>query len=80
MQCLKTLDAHVKSVYGVEMIANMVISTSCDKTVRLWDIDTGNCCKTLWSHRRPVNCLDVIDEETFVTGSWDSTVKVWVAQ
>eukprot|EP01126_Amoeba_proteus_P045913 TRINITY_DN5167_c0_g1_i5.p1 TRINITY_DN5167_c0_g1~~TRINITY_DN5167_c0_g1_i5.p1 ORF type:complete len:253 (-),score=44.98 TRINITY_DN5167_c0_g1_i5:163-921(-) len=80
MLCRKTLTSHLKSVYNVNMMENIVISTSCDRSVRLWDIDTGNCFKTLWSHRRPVTSLDVVNNQTFVTGSWDQTVKLWVAQ
>ncbi|CAO2657559.1 Nn.00g036850.m01.CDS01 [Neocucurbitaria sp. VM-36] len=54
----------------------LLVSASFDE-VRLWDIATGSCCKTLDS----INILDAIvfspDSRLVAMGSEDGTVRVW---
>ncbi|CCH41874.1 F-box protein [Wickerhamomyces ciferrii] len=49
---------------------------SYDTTIKMWDINTGECLKTLESHQKGVKSL-VFDEQKLITGSFDSTIKVW---
>ncbi len=52
-------------------------SASFDKTVKLWDIRTGECLKTLQAHGR-VNSVSISpDGKTLASGSNDKTVKLW---
>jgi predicted NACHT family NTPase len=52
-------------------------SASFDKTVKLWDIRTGECIKTLQGHGR-VNSVSISpDGTTLASGSDDKTVKLW---
>jgi len=52
-------------------------SASFDKTVKLWDIRTGECLKTLQAHGR-VNSVSISpDGTTLASGSDDKTVKLW---
>ena len=52
-------------------------SASFDKTVKLWDIRTGECLKTLQAHGR-VNSVSISpDGKTLASGSDDKTVKLW---
>lgn len=48
-----------------------------DKTVRLWDICTGECKKTLFGHTDAVTCIAPYRGNTFFTGSNDGTVREW---
>ncbi|CAI6332977.1 unnamed protein product [Periconia digitata] len=77
--CLHTLDYHhdVLSVAFSHDSARLA-SASPDGTVKLWDVSTGVCLKTLEGH------LDVINSVVFshistqlATGSDDATVKIW---
>ncbi len=54
-----------------------MISGSHDKTIKIWNIDTGECLKTLKGHKDDVRCLMSLDSDTFVSGSWDKTIKIW---
>jgi WD40 repeat protein len=47
-------------------------------TVRVWDLDTGECLRTLEGHTNVVKSVALhSDGRRAVTGSWDKTVRVW---
>ena len=57
---------------------NQLASGSNDSTVRLWDVETGACVRTLEGHRVPV--LSVCfspDGRRLASGSSDNTVRPW---
>ena len=62
-------------------------SSSIDKTIRLWDVNTGQCLLTLHGHQSGVSCMVLTscsntnttnnnNTNMLVTGSWDRTLKV----
>ena len=52
-----------------------------DKTVRLWDAETGEHQHTLAGHRSRVNSVAFSpDGSTLASGSWDKTVRLWDAE
>ena len=52
----KTLKGHSDSINClVKMNVNTIASASYDKTIKIWDIITGNCLKTLEGHSELVN-------------------------
>uniref|UniRef100_A0A183CKY6 WD_REPEATS_REGION domain-containing protein n=1 Tax=Globodera pallida TaxID=36090 RepID=A0A183CKY6_GLOPA len=54
------------------------VSVSDDKTLRVWSIEHRRCIKTLQAHPQFVTSMDFHSKLAFVvTGSVDSTVKVW---
>lgn len=56
-----------------------LLSASLDNNIKLWDIPTGRCVRTLFGH---VEGVWTIAADTFriVSGSHDKTVKVWDLQ
>ena len=54
------------------------ISGSRDKTVRVWDLESGECLKVLEGHAGSVDCVALTpDGRKGISGSDDKTVRVW---
>ncbi|XP_062197355.1 uncharacterized protein LOC133900261 [Phragmites australis] len=58
--------------------SQQLLSSSMDKTVRLWDMDTQTCLK-LFAHNDYVTCVQFnpVDDGYFISGSLDSKVRIW---
>ncbi|GAA5966554.1 hypothetical protein JCM3765_000958 [Sporobolomyces pararoseus] len=55
-----------------------VISGGCDREVRVWKVETGECLHTLRGHTSTVRCMRVLNGRPLaVSGSRDSTLRVW---
>ena len=68
---------HVWSICGSET-HNVVLSGSKDRSMRLWDVRTGGCVRTMQGHTYGVKSVDMDSAcRTGVSGSWDKTVKTW---
>ncbi|XP_074285995.1 uncharacterized protein LOC141611366 [Silene latifolia] len=57
---------------------NHLLSSSMDKTVRLWDVKTKACLK-LFAHNDYVTCIQFnpVNDDYFISGSLDAKVRVW---
>lgn len=55
-----------------------LLSSSMDKTVRLWHLSSKSCLK-IFSHSDYVTCIQFnpIDDRYFISGSLDSKVRIW---
>jgi WD40 repeat protein len=57
-----------------------LVSSSGDRTVKVWDAASGQCLLTLQGHQGEVNsCAWSPDGARLVSGADDRTVKVWDA-
>ena len=55
-----------------------LVSGSADKTIKIWNLSTGQEIRTLTGHSNPVNTLAISsDWQTLVSGSADKTIKIW---
>ena len=55
------------------------LSGSDDKTLRLWDIATGECLRTFEGHTGSVSSVSFSPDGRFtLSGSWDATLRLWV--
>ncbi len=55
-----------------------IIASNSDRTIKLWNLSTGESIATLNGHSQKVNVVDITpDGETLVSGSDDNTIKVW---
>ena len=52
-QCLKTLQGHTNGIWSVTFSPDgqQLASGSEDGTIKLWDVNTGDCLKTLRADR-----------------------------
>jgi len=79
-QCLRTLEGNADQVncVSVNPDGRRAVSGSNDKTLRVWDLETGACLRTLEGHRDWVNSVSVSpDGRRAVSGSADKTLRVW---
>ncbi|MBF0518658.1 MAG: protein kinase [Nitrospirae bacterium] len=76
----KTLKGHSSSIR--ELIIShdekYLLSGSDDKTLKLWDISTGECVKTFEGHRDHVTSVSLSQSNSYaLSGSDDKTLKLW---
>ncbi len=56
----------------------LLLTSSQDTLVKVWDVDAGHCLQTVVSHRSEVRSLDIDSEGSrVVTGSSDGELRVW---
>lgn len=55
-----------------------LLSSSMDKTVRLWHLSSNSCLK-IFSHSDYVTCIhfNPVDDRYFISGSLDAKVRIW---
>ncbi|KAI8376045.1 WD40-repeat-containing domain protein [Radiomyces spectabilis] len=69
-------DMHMEGIYCIQYDNDKIVSGSRDHTIKIWDMRTGECRKTLYAHTRSVLCLQYDDEFLF-SGSSDTTIIQW---
>jgi WD40 repeat protein len=52
-------------------------SGSCDSTIKIWDVATGQCERTLQDHNSCMGALAACAGGKLASGSDDKTIKVW---
>lgn len=59
---------------------NSILSAGADRTLKLWDLDTGKELKTFKYHDDEVTCCAFSPDGTYiVSGSLDETLRIWNA-
>lgn len=58
--------------------SELLLSSSMDKTVRLWNLSSRTCLK-IFSHSDYVTCIQFnpVDDRYFISGSLDGKVRIW---
>jgi WD40 repeat protein len=80
LQLQQTLTGHSDSVSSVAYSPNgqTLASGSWDKTIKLWNVKTGNLLQTLTSHSNDINSVAYSpDGQTLASASNDKTIKLW---
>ena len=62
-------------------VGGILATGSADQTVRLWDVETGQCLKILQGHTNQVMSVSFSpDGQTLASASADETVKLWAVR
>jgi serine/threonine protein kinase len=75
-----TLTGHSGGVYSVAISPDgqTLASGSADKTIKIWNLSTGQEIRTLTGHSDPVRSVAFSpDGQTLASGSFDKTIKIW---
>ena len=81
--CTSALSSHTQDVNSLafSLDGTFLVSGSDDKTVILWDIQTGGVIKTFHGHIRIVWSVSISpDCTTIASGSSDHTIHLWDVQ
>ncbi|KAK4985301.1 hypothetical protein LTR50_006052 [Elasticomyces elasticus] len=73
---LSSLEGHVAAVNAIQVHENEIVSASGDRTVKVWDIKSGDCTRTLIGHSKGIACVQY-DGRRVVSGSSDNTVRIF---
>ena len=58
--------------------SRLLVSASDDKSLKLWELASGKCLKTLKGHTNYVFCCNFNPQSNLiVSGSFDESVKIW---
>ncbi|KAI8089360.1 WD40-repeat-containing domain protein [Halteromyces radiatus] len=85
---ISTLRGHEGGVWALQYIGNTLVSGSTDCTIRIWDIERAVCTHVFLGHTSTVRCLQIVmptmvngrlepSHPLIITGSRDSTLRVW---
>ncbi|KAF9106340.1 hypothetical protein BGX29_009757 [Mortierella sp. GBA35] len=73
---VKQFRGHTDGVMCLQFDDSFLITGSYDNSVKVWNIETGECLRTLTGHALCVRALH-FDEAKLITGSMDRTLKIW---
>ena len=76
------LSGHTNEVMCVEFSSDgaLLVSGSSDKTVKLWDIQTGGVVKTFFGHTGKVRCVSISMDCTKIASRSSVTICLWDTQ
>jgi WD40 repeat protein len=73
-----TLHGHADAVLTLALSAKseLIVSSSSDCSIRVWDVATGTCIKIIWT-KVPASCLDISSDAKVFVGNQFNDVCVW---
>ena len=72
----KVFRGHTNGIMCLQFNDNILATGSYDCTIRVWDVPSQNCVRTLRGHRSGIRCLQ-FDDTKLWSGSLDRTLKMW---
>jgi len=77
---LRTLEGHIDEVWSVNITPDgkRAVSGGADTTLRVWDLESGECVGILEGHTGKVENVNITpDGKRAVSGGEDKTLRVW---
>ena len=79
----KVLQGHTDAITCLQLDDSLhdvpypvLMTGSWDRTIRIWNAETGACVSVLRGHTRGVRCIQ-FDSAKLITGGMDSTLRIW---
>ncbi|BFZ63167.1 WD repeat-containing protein 6 [Saitoella coloradoensis] len=76
----KRLNGHDGVIFGLDFTwdGRLLVSCSDDRSVRVWDTESGECLATGWGHGARIwDVMWTQDEKSVVTASEDTDARLW---
>ena len=73
---MKEFKGHTNGVMCLQFDDNILATGSYDSTIKIWNIDTTECIRTLRGHTKGIRALQ-FDDTKLISGSLDNKIKVW---
>ncbi|CAK4000870.1 WD40 repeat, partial [Lecanosticta acicola] len=73
---LTVLTGHQAAVNAVQISGDTLVSASGDRSIKSWDIHTGNFVKSYSGHTKGIACVQ-FDGRRIVSGSSDNSVRIF---
>jgi WD40 repeat protein len=75
----KELRGHTDAVYSVDwhQDGKLLATAGADKTIKLWDAQTGKSTSTLTGHAAKITFVSWLNDSSLLTGSSDGAIKKW---
>jgi F-box and WD-40 domain protein 1/11 len=73
---LMTVEGHGAAVNAMQIHGDDIVTASGDRMIKVWNIRTGACSKTLMGHEKGIACVE-FDSRRIISGSNDNTVRVY---
>ncbi|TAQ85736.1 hypothetical protein B7494_g5929 [Chlorociboria aeruginascens] len=73
---MKVFRGHSNGVMCLQFDDHILATGSYDCSIKIWDIETGECLRTLRGHTLGIRALQ-FDDTKLISGSLDRTLKVW---
>jgi WD40 repeat protein len=72
---------HDGAVLSICVSGDKIFSSSKDKTIRVWDLDTGEIKSVIHGHTAPINTIKLLpDGRWIVSASDDASLRIWDSQ
>ena len=62
---------------NLRSLTNFLVSCSRDNSIKMWDIETRECIRTLEGHSDEIKCIDVLENGFLISSSYDKSLKIW---
>lgn len=77
IQIIITLPTY-HNIFHSNLLIFFSVSGSDDKTLKIWELSSGKCLKTLKGHSNYVFCCNFNPQSNLiVSGSFDESVRIW---
>jgi F-box and WD-40 domain protein 1/11 len=70
------MTGHARGIACLQFDGRIAVSGSNDRSVKVWDVETGQCIQTLTGHSNLVRCL-AFRGRRLISGSYDHSIKFW---
>ncbi|KAJ6016279.1 hypothetical protein N7540_010870 [Penicillium herquei] len=69
---LMGIEGHGAAVNAMQLHGNEIVTASGDRMIKVWNVRTGACLKTLMGHEKGIACVQ-FDSRRIISGSNDNT-------